>query len=55
MPKYKTVGEDGPDHDKTFSITLEVLDIETQGVGKSKKAAEQDAARKALEILKEES
>jgi ribonuclease III len=54
MPKYNITREDGPDHDKTFSITLEVLDVETQGIGKNKKAAEQDAARKALEILKEE-
>jgi dsRNA-specific ribonuclease len=28
-----------------------VIDIETEGSGKSKKAAEQDAARKALELL----
>lgn len=54
MPKYNITREDGPDHDKTFSITLKVLDVETQGIGKNKKAAEQDAARKALEILKEE-
>jgi ribonuclease-3 len=53
MPKYNITREDGPDHDKTFSITLKVLDVETQGIGKNKKAAEQDAARKALEILKE--
>jgi dsRNA-specific ribonuclease len=51
MPKYNITREDGPDHDKTFSITLEVLDVETQGIGKNKKAAEQDAARKALELL----
>jgi dsRNA-specific ribonuclease len=30
---------------------VNVLDIETDGCGKSKKAAEQDAARKAIEIL----
>jgi ribonuclease-3 len=45
--------EDGPDHDKTFRVALKVLDIETQGRGKSKKTAEQDAARLALEILSE--
>jgi dsRNA-specific ribonuclease len=33
-------------------VLLPVKDVETEGVGKSKKAAEQDAARKALAILK---
>jgi ribonuclease III len=51
MPEYNIIREDGPDHDKTFWISLKVLDIDTQGSGKSKKAAEQDAARRALEIL----
>ena len=55
MPDYSIIREDGPDHDKTFWVALKVLGIETRGSGKSKKAAEQDAARNALEILKEES
>jgi ribonuclease-3 len=54
MPKYSIIREEGPDHDKTFWIELKAVDIETQGSGKSKKAAEQDAARKALEILEKE-
>ena len=53
MPDYKIIREDGPDHDKTFCVELNVLDIKTQGTGKNKKAAEQEAARKAMEILKE--
>ena len=53
MPNYKIIRENGPDHDKTFLIELKVLDIETQGTGKNKKAAEQEAARKAMEILEE--
>jgi ribonuclease-3 len=53
MPEYSIMREDGPDHDKTFRVALKVLDIETQGRGKSKKTAEQDAARLALEILSE--
>jgi ribonuclease III len=52
MPDYKIIREDGPDHDKTFLVELKVLDIETQGTGKNKKAAEQEAACNALEILK---
>lgn len=55
MPDYNIIREEGPDHDKTFWVSLKVLDIDTQGSGKSKKAAEQDAARQALEILNNES
>ena len=50
---YRLVGESGPDHDKTF--TAQVLlneEVIGEGVGSSKKRAEQDAARAALENLK---
>ncbi len=53
MPEYKIIKESGPDHDKTFHVQIEVFDIAAVGVGKSKKMAEQDAARNALELLKE--
>lgn len=53
MPKYKVIKETGPDHDKTFMIQLSVGKVEAMGTGKSKKAAEQDAAASALEILKQ--
>ncbi len=52
MPGYRVIREEGPDHDKTFWVQLRVMEIETEGVGKSKKTAEQDAARKALIRLK---
>jgi len=51
IPDYTVVHESGPDHDKTFHVQLKIEEIQTKGVGKSKKAAEQDAARKGLEIL----
>ncbi len=51
VPEYRIVGSEGPDHDKTFHVVLVVCDIETEGFGKSKKAAEQDAAKKAFDIL----
>jgi ribonuclease III len=51
MPQYEVIHEEGPDHNKTFWVRLSVLGIETHGVGKSKKIAEQDAARKAMQIL----
>jgi ribonuclease-3 len=52
MPSYAIIREEGPDHDKTFWVQLCVMDIKTQGTGKSKKAAEQDAARQALALMK---
>jgi ribonuclease-3 len=52
MPEYTVVAENGPDHDKTFRVRLMVLDLITEGRGKSKKQAEQDAAKNALEILR---
>lgn len=51
-PGYRLVSERGPDHDKTF--TVEVMVNETvlgKGIGKSKKEAETEAARSALEKL----
>ena len=54
IPSYEVINEDGPDHDKTFNVMLKALDLCTEGSGKSKKLAEQDAARKALEILNHE-
>lgn len=50
-PVYSVIEETGPDHNKMFRIALSVNDIRTEGFGKSKKHAEQDAARKALDIL----
>lgn len=51
MPVYRVVRENGPDHDKTFSVRLDVCDLQAEGAGKSKKIAEQDAARKILDML----
>ena len=54
IPQYQIIGDSGPDHDKTFRTRLSVGDLETEGAGKSKKLAEQDAARKGLELLEQE-
>jgi ribonuclease III len=52
IPDYKVIAESGPDHDKTFEVRLSIGNsLTTQGVGKSKKAAEQAAAKVALEEL----
>ena len=49
---YEMLGESGPDHDKTFLFRVSVNGIPVgEGSGKSKKEAEQMAARQALEAL----
>jgi ribonuclease-3 len=49
-PKYRVLKEFGPDHDKRFQASV-TLGEEVNGVGwgKSKKEAEQEAAKNALE------
>jgi len=54
-PAYRIIREMGPDHDKTFVVGLRIDHLQTEGVGKSKKIAEQEAARKALDILQSDS
>lgn len=49
-PRYDVVGESGPDHRKTFVVAVTIDGDEVaHGEGGSKKAAQQDAARAALE------
>ena len=50
--RYDLIGETGPDHNKTFSFSVSV-DGKTigEGSGRTKKEAEQMAARCALEKL----
>ena len=49
-PKYLVLDEEGPDHDKMFTVGVYIdnLMIAT-GLGKNKKQAEQEAAKKALD------
>ena len=50
--KYNIINEIGPDHDKTFTAEVECDGKKlASGVGRSKKAAEMEAARKAIEQL----
>lgn len=47
--EYKVIYEEGPDHNKVFHVQVGVSDkILGQGSGKSKKEAEQNAAKQAL-------
>jgi len=51
-PRYSLVKEFGPDHDKTFEVNLLIGgQVRGVGTGKSKKEAEQAAAKSALESL----
>ena len=50
--EYRIIKESGPDHDKTFEAEVEVEGkVLAKGIGKSKKAAQMQAAKKALEII----
>jgi len=50
---YHITGESGPDHKKSFAVEVRLNgDLTGQGEGKSKKEAEQDAAKAALDKLK---
>ena len=52
---YRTVSEEGPAHDRSFIAVAEVAGQELgRGEGKTKKAAEQEAAMQALDALDEE-
>lgn len=51
VPSYTLTGESGPDHCKLFEVRMNIGDIVTQGAGRTKKEAEQEAARKALSII----
>ena len=49
---YTLVGQSGPDHDKQFDVEVALNgNVVGKGTGRSKKRAEQDAARTAIEKL----
>jgi ribonuclease-3 len=49
-PSYKLIRENGPDHDKHFTIGVYIgSELIAEGDGKSKQEAEQSAARAALQ------
>jgi ribonuclease-3 len=53
LPEYRVVSESGPDHQKEFTVELTVAGKALgSGTGRSKKDAEQKAAREALERLR---
>lgn len=52
LPRYLLLREEGPDHDKTFVVAVEVPGgRRADGTGKSRREAEQAAAREMLEVI----
>ena len=55
LPSYRLFNESGPSHDKTFEVALALNGkVLAYGKGKSKKEAEQMAAKEAFYCLKED-
>ena len=49
---YTLVGEQGPDHDKRFTVEVRInSNLVGTGIGHSKKDAEQAAAEQALKLM----
>jgi ribonuclease-3 len=54
LPEYIINSEEGPEHDKSFNISVKINDdLLGTGRGKTKKAAEQMAAEESLKKLKQ--
>jgi ribonuclease-3 len=54
-PEYKVLASRGPDHQKEFEVGVYIEDKEyARATGKSKKIAQQEAAKIAVDILKKE-
>lgn len=52
LPVYETISEEGPDHEKVFTVSVSLKgDKLATGKGRSKRGAEQEAAAAALELL----
>lgn len=52
VPEYVLISESGPDHAKTYDVEVRCMNqVLAKGQGQTKKAAEQEAAYKALLVL----
>ncbi len=53
-PKYRVISESGPDHEKTFEVEASIgSELSARAAGRSKKEAEQAAARELSLLLSE--
>lgn len=49
MPRYFVIKEEGPEHDRLFTVEVKIgSEIMGEGQGRNKKAAEQEAAKSAI-------
>ena len=56
LPEYQVLEEIGPDHDKKFVVEVKLTSqVIARGIGSSKKEAQQQAAREALQLYREQS
>ncbi|MDR0399892.1 MAG: ribonuclease III [Treponema sp.] len=54
-PQYRLINRSGPDHERLFRMEVRIKDrVYGPGIGRSKKGAEREAARMALEQLRGE-
>lgn len=54
LPKYVLIKKEGPSHSPFFTVQLEISNLDLiEATGKSKREAEKNAAKKALEIINE--
>ncbi|MEQ8663016.1 MAG: putative dsRNA-binding protein, partial [Gammaproteobacteria bacterium] len=55
LPRYETTGVDGPPHEQVFTVRCEVdaLPQPVSASGRSRRKAEQSAARTALRLLQD--
>lgn len=50
-PRYETIGQEGPDHDRTFTVGVYLKqELVAEGKGAAKQEAEQEAAEKAIQV-----
>lgn len=56
LPQYEVVNVTGKAHDQTFEVTCSILNpvITTQGTGRSRRKAEQNAAQLAIEQVQQQ-
>ncbi len=54
LPMYRIIDQSGPDHEKVFTVDVRVAErLLAEGAGRSRKDAEQQAARLALAALRD--
>ena len=52
LPKYNLIEESGPDHEKSYTVSVTAGGITSEGYGRTIKNAEKDAAKRAVAIMR---